>query len=340
MHGEAEHGQALRVHRIALFPCGLRELAIAGVVERERVNHVGLKIGLHVWRAIERREQIFFGVGENIRVHVVARFVRLAEAADDVSGHEHAAIVIFPPAPAAIIVLESLQPLHSGGNFLFELGSVHRGLQMKILHRFGDDDVRKEAGHGLLGAAVGIAGEVIECIEETAGHRGTERDVESGRGPIGIAGKIDGDVARGIGGEDAAGFCVADFHAERNHRKRQLQSVRFFVGERFGEQIGFGNGLRAHAPVKLGFAAAGNFHLARLAIEDVETFESERDVDGLCRGQIIVDDGADDYFIALAEESRDGEAHHQIFAHDDAIDGAADFCVAGDAAHRGAPRGE
>jgi hypothetical protein len=66
--------------------------------------------------------------------------------------------------------------------------------------------------------------------------------------------------------------------------------------------------LRANAPVHFGFAFAGDLHGRGLAGEDGETFQIERDANGLRGGEIVVNVGGDGNFIALAEEARHGEA--------------------------------
>ena len=58
--------------------------------------------------------------------------------------------------------------------------------------------VGQEAGHGLLGAAIGIAGEIAERGEETAGNRRSDLEVQRVRGGIGVRREVDGGVGRGV----------------------------------------------------------------------------------------------------------------------------------------------
>ncbi len=138
----------------------------------------------------------------------------------------------------------------------------------------------KEAGHGLLGAAVGIAGEIVECGEEAACKRRGERDVQAGGRLIGISGERDDGFFFLIGAGYGTGFRVALFHANRNDGKRNFHGVGFFVGESFCQKNGFVDGLRADAPVYLCFAFAGDFEGRGLASENFETFKIERDLNG------------------------------------------------------------
>src|SRR5271163_3126757 len=262
---EGEHGEPLRVHVAARGPSVVQVLWLGSVVQSEGVDDVGAQVLAHVGMLSELRVQIIERAIERVGARIVTGFASLAKAANDVGSHEDLTFVFFPPAPAAVIVLEIFQARHAGFDFLFEFGSVHGGLQLQLLHSFGDDDVGEEAGHGLLGAAVRIGGEIVERGEDASGQRRAEGDVQSRGRLIGIPWKRDDGFFFLIGARDRAGFRVVLFHAKRNYGKRDLHGVGFFVSESFREQIGFVNRLRVDAPVNLGFAFCGNLDGSGLA---------------------------------------------------------------------------
>ena len=128
--------------------------------------------------------------------------------------------------------------------------------------------------------------------------------------------------------------------AGRVDRDILLERVGFFIGERLARDAGGAGALRAHAPIHLDLAAAGDVDVFRGAIDGVEAGGIERDARLLGGGQVVVDDGGDDHFIALHEEPRHDQADNQVLAHDGLERGAADFGGGRGPACGGAPGGQ
>jgi hypothetical protein len=85
---------------------------------------------------------------------------------DNVRGHKRIAVVVFPPAPTTIFVLEPVETISPALDFLLQvIGIANRG-QLELLYRLRNDDVRQKTRHRLFGAAVRITRQVIERAEE------------------------------------------------------------------------------------------------------------------------------------------------------------------------------
>ena len=106
---------------------------------------------------------------------------------DDVGGHVVIAPAVLPPSPAAVAVLEVVEARQACAGHLVELLEILLSLRMSLVgvllldaaeeprgddfaryaevgEGFRDDDGGEEAGHRLLGAAVGIVDEVRKRV--------------------------------------------------------------------------------------------------------------------------------------------------------------------------------
>ncbi len=110
--------------------------------------------------------------------------------------------------------------------------------EVQLVDGLRHDQVGQEAGHGLLGAAPGIAGEVIERVEDGAGDSWSNGDGEGARTGIRSGGISEGPLILAGAGEDDAGSGGALLDAEGQDGQRHLQRVRFLIGKRLGSEDG------------------------------------------------------------------------------------------------------
>ena len=87
-----------------------------------------------------------------------------------------------------------------------------------------------------------------------------------------------------------AGLGVGKFDAIRNHRQRELHSVRLRVRERLGQQIGLAYVLRVHVPIDASVSFTGDADLLRSAFLLRQSLHVERHLNVLVVGQVVVDD--------------------------------------------------
>ena len=144
-------------------------LRLAG--ERQRVHHVRAQIGSQLGIAREGFQHPVGAVLHAIGIHRHASGLRLHQSGDHVRGHERVALVGLPPAPSAVFVLEVVEAVEARANLLLHRLGIQADLQPQIVHRLRDHDIRQEARHGLLDAAVGERREIVERAEQRSGDR-------------------------------------------------------------------------------------------------------------------------------------------------------------------------
>ena len=153
----------------------------------ERIDDGRAQLGTHARMLIELGVEIADAIAQHGALIALERdeLRALADASDYVGGHVDAALVFLPPSPAAILMLIVGKAVEAGLHLGLQICVVDMAGNLEAAEGFGDDDVGQIAGHGLLGAAVGVAGEVVECGEERAGDRGADLDAEASarRGP-------------------------------------------------------------------------------------------------------------------------------------------------------------
>ncbi len=135
----------------------------------------------------------------------IAGGLGLGEAGHDVRSHEDAAVVLFPPAPAAVVVLQVVQAIEAGVDLRLQIGRADHAGKVELLERLGNHQVGQEAGHGLLGATIRIGGEIAQRGEETPRDRRSDLEMQCVCGRIGVGRKVDGRVGRTIFRDHARG---------------------------------------------------------------------------------------------------------------------------------------
>ena len=103
-------------------------------------------------------------------VNLETSAARQRQAIDNVGSHERIGRIIFPPAPTAVTVLVTVESIQTALYLLRQIVRVANLRPRNVFQCLGHDNVREEAGHCLLSAAVRKAGQVIERAKERAGY--------------------------------------------------------------------------------------------------------------------------------------------------------------------------
>ncbi|MCG3160590.1 MAG: hypothetical protein JMDDDDMK_01659 [Acidobacteria bacterium] len=140
----------------------------------QRVNQIGPRFGINRFAVFQLAcvEQLFDAVASatnRIAVDAVTGALRHRQAVNHVSRHERIGLVVQPPAPTAIAVLQSVKPVKPALHLLAQIVRSLDRSRFHVLQRLRDDHVRQEARHRLLGAAVRKAGQIIERAEHRSG---------------------------------------------------------------------------------------------------------------------------------------------------------------------------
>ena len=192
----------------------------------------------------------------------------------------------------------------------------------------------------MLGASPGIAGEIIERVEDSARNRGRDGDGERARACVRRGWEVVSPLRLGGAGKDNAGARGALLDAVGQHGQRHFEGVGFFVGESFGGEDGAACEARLDAPVDIALTLCGDVDLLRLAADDINTLHVELECYVFGGFEVVVGNDTQDSLIALAEEARGGEADDEVFADEDAGDCASSLAIVGHGADGGAPGGE
>ena len=130
---------------------------------------------------------------DGVFLHRDPRVARQDQPPDDVGGHEVIAVAFLPPAPAAVAVLEVVEPFEALLDHVVELAQVfpavgvgllgrlrldaaedafldRRACEAQVLEGAGGDHRGQEAAHGLLGTAVGVVDEIGQRVEHSHGE--------------------------------------------------------------------------------------------------------------------------------------------------------------------------
>ena len=224
-HHHAGKGQAFRGEVVASRPQGLdgwAQVLRAGLAEG--IEHVGAQFGEHARMLGQLLLQIAHSPAQVGVGFGIARSLGFRQTGDNVRSDEDAAGILFPPAPTAVVVLEVVQAIEAGVDLGLQIGWAHQAGEVELLERVGNDQVGQEAGHGLLGAAVGIAGEIAERGKEAAGYRRSDLEMQRvGRG-IGVSWEVDGGGGLSVVRDDA-GVVDGARNADRLHWEGQLEGI-------------------------------------------------------------------------------------------------------------------
>ena len=107
-----------------------RGVGLAG--DAQSVEHVGAQVGHQLGIAGEILLQPRRAFADGLVLHLDAGGLGLRQPGHHVGGHEGMALIGFPPAPAAVFVLEAVETVEPGADLLLERGLVQVGLQTQI----------------------------------------------------------------------------------------------------------------------------------------------------------------------------------------------------------------
>src|ERR1700761_5150966 len=116
--GEAGNRESFIAELCAIAPERVKLLLRDPACGGQCVERIGAEIRNHIKMLRERGKQPLTAAVEAAIVDLVACITRLAEAADDISGHEYAAGIVRPPAPAAVVMLVVVKALKAGTDHL------------------------------------------------------------------------------------------------------------------------------------------------------------------------------------------------------------------------------
>ena len=121
---------------------------------RQRIDNVGAQIG----RQFRIRGKLLLQPRsarvDRILPHLRSTRPRLHQASHHVCSHERMAVIGFPPSPAAILMLKTIQAIEPGMNLLLERRFIQIGVQIQAMQRILHHNIRQKARHRLFHTAV------------------------------------------------------------------------------------------------------------------------------------------------------------------------------------------
>ena len=190
------------------------------------------------------------------------------------------------------------------------------------------DDRRQEPVQGLLGAAVGVVGEIGQGVDQGAGQRGRVPHLEPRLLRLPLGGNAEDDLRLLLVGPDRAGEGFHLEHPVNISREAHLCRVGLFVGQGLHADDGLAFVGDLHPPVDPVLRAGGD--LARSATSRSSgsqdaALELEHDLDGLLRLELVVDVGREHDLVLLDEEPWGLKPDEQVLGRDDLGLGLADL---------------
>ena len=179
--------------------------------------------------------------------------------------------------------------------------------------------VGQEPVQGLLGAAVGIIGEVGQGVDQGAGQGGRVPHLEPRLLRLALGRDAEDDLGLLLIGPDRAGEGLHLEHAVHIGREGHLGRVRFFVGQRLHPDDGLAFVGDLHPPVDPVLRAGGDLDGLGRLVQRLEhaAFELEHDLNRLLRLELVVDVGREHDLVLLDEEPRRLEPDEQVLGGDD-----------------------
>ena len=181
------------------------------------------------------------------------------------------------------------------------------------------DDRGQEPVEGLLGAAVGIVGEIGQGVHQGAGQGGRVPHLEPRLLRLALGGDAEDDLGLVLIGPDRAGEGFDLEHPVDIGRESHLRRVRLLVGDRLHADDGLALVRDLHPPVDPVLRAGVDFHGPRGVVHRLEhaALELEHDLDRLLGLELVVDVGREHDLILLDEEARGLKPDEQILGGDD-----------------------
>ena len=137
---------------------------------RQRIHHIRPQVRNHVRMRCQRLLQPLPRPFQPLLLHRVSGVLRLSQPAHHIRRHEHRALVLLPPAPPAIIMLEAVQPIQPSLHLIVQRLAVNRRFQLQLIHRLRHNHVWHEARHRLLCAAPRISRQVVQRVKHRPRH--------------------------------------------------------------------------------------------------------------------------------------------------------------------------
>src|SRR5262245_996921 len=328
---------ALRKQVIDVTRFGLVRFVAAHV---ERVDQIGARFGIDRLAVFElaRVEQFFDALApatDRVAVDGVAGAASERQPVNYVGRHKRIGLIVLPPAPAAVVVLEAVKAVKPPLNLRVQIVRRLDRSRLHVLQRLRDDHVRQEAGHRLFDATVRVAGQIIERAEHRPGYRRRGFYAKPSGLRIGVGGQVERErpFSRLFG--DRGGGACGPLQALRDDGQLQLDGVRLFVGPCVRGQSRLAELRGRDAPVDALLAVFRDRYSLLRRVEQVRALYFQIDLHGPVSIEIVVNDAGDRDNVAFGHKFRSFGPHYQILARKDAADDRTDAQVAGHRASRG-----
>ena len=199
------------------------------------------------------------------------------------------------------------------------LGVDRLQVEPQVDQHFLGDNRRQEAVQRLLGAAVGVVGEIGQGVDQRAGQGGRVPHLEPRLIGLPLGGDAEDHLRRLLVGPDRASEGLGLEHAVDIGRERHLCRVRFLVGQGLhaDDRLAFVD--HFHPPVDPVLRAGVDLHGPRGLLHRLEhaALELQHDLDGLLRLELVMDVGREHDLIFLDEEPGCLEPDEQVLGRDD-----------------------
>ncbi len=228
------------------------------------------------------------------------------------------AVIIDPPAPAAVVVLLGVEPLERGAHLLGEIGLHLWAGQPHLVQRLIGEDVGQEAADGLLDAFVGIVLQIIQRVLRGGGERAIHLDGQPALRTVELRRQLD---------QLLADLRLRKLAGGRHHLRRGVVIDRKRVLAAIVIAHAVRRRLRLHRdldlplapcplhrdrPDDLGLLAGGELDLLLRAAGHLDALGGEDDLGGERARGVVMDDGGDVGLVADDEEARQDGTHQHI----------------------------
>jgi hypothetical protein len=168
-------------------------------------------------------------------IHFITRFRRNGQSKNNPGRLVSVGAIIIPPAPAAVVELEPVEPLQTGVNLGWQIGPQRRIAYVQLVEGAAHNRVGQGTAHGLLQTTIRETGQVIQPFQERAGNGAAQFDTHTAQRQR-VSRQVD---SRGQFSPKLPYLAGHVRYGQRPYRQRQLHRIqRFCSGKDAGKQMG------------------------------------------------------------------------------------------------------